>query len=157
MVEATVCFMLLGSPPRKVLLGLKKKGFGAGKYNGFGGKVGRSETPVRATIREIREECGLIVSPDGLCPMGSIDFFFPDHRAYDHHVHVFTATSWDGEPQETAEMAPAWFAIEALPYDKMWADDAHWLPLVLAGVRIDAEFTFEADNETIATFAIQQF
>ncbi len=35
----------------KILLGLKKRGFGKGKWNGFGGKVERGETIKQATIR----------------------------------------------------------------------------------------------------------
>lgn len=39
----------------KVLLGLKKKGFGQGYYNGFGGKVEPGETIVQAAEREVRK------------------------------------------------------------------------------------------------------
>ena len=38
----------------RVLLGLKKKGFGQGYYNGFGGKVEPGETIVQAAQREVR-------------------------------------------------------------------------------------------------------
>jgi len=155
MIEATVCFLVNGSPPREILLGLKKRGFGAGKYNGLGGKVDEGETPLSAVIREVREEAGLSVSADGLRPMGAIEFRFPFRRDYDHYVHVFVATSWDGALRETAEMAARWFPIDRIPYDRMWADDAHWLPLVLAGVRIEAEFSFAEDNETIEEYAIR--
>ena len=34
------------------MLGLKKRGFGVGKYNGFGGKVGLNESIIDAAIRE---------------------------------------------------------------------------------------------------------
>ena len=34
-----------------ILLGLKKKGFGEGKWNGFGGKVEHGETICQAAIR----------------------------------------------------------------------------------------------------------
>ena len=157
MVEATVCFILDGSPPEQILLGLKKRGLGEGKYNGFGGKVHTHETPLKAIIREVEEESGLIISADTLRPMGSIDFFFPYRREYEQHVHVFLADAWEGTPLETDEMVPAWFPIDEIPHTRMWADDAHWLPLVLAGRRIEAEFTFGEDNETIVGFAICEF
>ena len=35
----------------KVLLGLKKKGFGMGRWNGFGGKVEKGETIEEAAKR----------------------------------------------------------------------------------------------------------
>jgi hypothetical protein len=38
----------------------------------------------------------------------------------------------------------------------MWADDQHWLPRVLRGARVDAKFTFDADNETITHAEIQE-
>ena len=157
MIETTVCFLVNGSPPTEILLGMKKRGFGAGKYNGLGGKVDPGETPLGAVVREVREESGLVVSPDGLRPMGAIDFHFPFHREYDHHVHVFVAGAWEGELRETDEMASSWFPIDRIPLDRMWADDAHWLPLVLAGKRLEAEFTFAEDNETISTFSIREF
>lgn len=157
MVEATVCFILDGSPPASILLGLKKRGFGEGKFNGLGGKVLPEETPLRTIIREVREESGLTISADSLRPMGWIDFFFPSRREYEQHVHVFLAVTWAGDLRETDEMAPAWFPIDEIPHNQMWADDALWLPLVLAGKRIEAEFTFADDNETIVGFAIREF
>lgn len=50
----------------KVLLGMKKRGFGVGKWNGFGGKVEAGETIPDAAAREVREECGYIVKPSEL-------------------------------------------------------------------------------------------
>ena len=34
-------------------------------------------------------------------------------------------------PQETEEMAPQWFEYDSIPYDKMWADDPLWYPVLL--------------------------
>jgi 8-oxo-dGTP pyrophosphatase MutT (NUDIX family) len=39
---------------------MKKRGFGHGKYNGFGGKVELNETIMDAAIRETNEECGIV-------------------------------------------------------------------------------------------------
>ena len=50
----------------RVLLGMKKRGFGAGKWNGFGGKVEAGETVVEAAAREVQEECGLTVKTEDL-------------------------------------------------------------------------------------------
>lgn len=36
--------MFLANSEGKLLLGMKKRGFGSGKYNGFGGKVEKGET-----------------------------------------------------------------------------------------------------------------
>ena len=40
----------------KILLGYKKRGFGAGYYNGFGGKVQKDESIIDCAIRECKED-----------------------------------------------------------------------------------------------------
>ena len=155
MMEATLCFPLRDTRPRQVLLGWKKVGFGAGKYNGFGGKVKAGEGIVAAASRELYEEAGLIASPKDLQPMAHLTFIFPARPEWDQIVHAFLLTAWRGEPRESREMRPVWFAIDALPLDQMWQDDAYWLPRVLAGERLRARFTFGADNETVVKAGIE--
>lgn len=154
MKRATICF-LVGEDPRRVLLGLKKRGFGRGKYNGFGGKIADGEDVRDAAVREVREECGLEVASADLVPAGRLVFFFPFRPEFDHDVSVFRTARWRGTLCESDEMRPEWFPIEEIPYDRMWQDDGHWLPLVLAGASVQAEFTFANDNETIARFSLQ--
>jgi len=149
MRDATLCFLIKGNPPRQILLGLKKVGFGAGKYNGFGGKVEEGETMTMAAVRELEEETGVRVCERDLWQMGHLTFLFPAKPAWNQVVHVFLATVWQGAPLESIEMAPTWFTVDNIPFGNMWQDDPHWLPRVLAGERIRARFTFKADNETI--------
>ena len=48
----------------RILLGMKKKKFGKGRYNGFDGKVETNETEKEAAIRETFEEAGIkIINP----------------------------------------------------------------------------------------------
>ena len=49
----------------RVLLGMKKRGFGKGRWNGFGGKVKEGETIEEATKRETLEEAGNCCWRDG--------------------------------------------------------------------------------------------
>src|SRR6266487_2966131 len=44
MRNMTVCFLLRATSPHEVLLGYKKRGFGAGKFAGIGGRVEAGET-----------------------------------------------------------------------------------------------------------------
>ncbi len=73
-LQATLCIPL---QVNEILLGMKKRGFGVGKYNGFGGKVISGETIEETTIRELREESGLSSKVEDLQKVAELDFFFP--------------------------------------------------------------------------------
>ncbi|MBI5650968.1 MAG: 8-oxo-dGTP diphosphatase [Chloroflexi bacterium] len=153
MQDATLVFLL---KENQILLGYKKQRFGAGKWNGFGGKIEDGESIASAAARELREESSVIVAPDDLILVARIEFFFPAKPEWDQIVHAFIARHWIGEPTESDEMRPQWFDTNAIPYATMWADDQHWLPRVLRGARVNAKFTFGADNETITDAEIQE-
>jgi len=46
-------------------------------------------------------------------------------------------------------MRPEWFPLDAIPYDKMWIDDKHWLPHVLEGKYVEGKFVFGPDAKSI--------
>ena len=156
MHDATLVFLVRDHPPAALLLGMKNRGFGSGKYNGFGGKVEVGETIENAAVRELREECDIAVTLADLTRAARLEFFFPAQPDWDQVVYVFIARRWRGEPVETREMTPAWFELDALPYEQMWMDDPYWLPLVLRGEYVEAAFTFKDDNETIDTLSISR-
>lgn len=157
LTEATLCILVCEQPAKQVLLGLKKAGFGAGKYGGFGGKIEEGESVETAALRELEEETGLRVLPERLSYVARLEFLFPARPNWNHHVHVFLVTSWLGEPQETREMSPEWFSVDDLPFEAMWKDGRHWLPRILAGDRIWGRFTFRADNEAIETMQVRDW
>jgi 8-oxo-dGTP diphosphatase/2-hydroxy-dATP diphosphatase len=132
----------------QVLLGMKKRGFGAGRWNGFGGKVEIGETIIEAAARELFEEVNVVA--DNLEEFGVLDFKFIDATP-DLQVHVFRVVEFSGEPLETEEMRPEWFKIGDIPYAKMWADDIFWLPLLIKGEKFKGEFTF--DKPSTAEYA----
>jgi 8-oxo-dGTP diphosphatase/2-hydroxy-dATP diphosphatase len=125
----------------KLLLGLKKRGFGANKWNGFGGKLQDGETIEQAAVRECIEECGLV--PIKYQKVGIIDFV----DSYKMIDHVYICTEFKGEPLETEEMSPKWFDYNDIPYDLMWKDDIFWLPKLLQGKKFRAKFVFEETND----------
>ena len=149
MLEATLCFLVRGNPPQAILLGHKKIGFGRGKWGGVGGKIEAGETAARAAVREVYEETGIRVQEADLRPAARLTFLFPFKPAWSQVVHVFLSERWDGEAAESDEIRPAWVPVAQIPYGQMWDDCQHWLPSVLAGQVIQAQFTFNKDNETV--------
>lgn len=140
----TLC--LLCQPPR-ILLGMKKRGFGAGRWNGFGGKLEQGETIEEAAKREFLEEAGITVGE--IDKRGVLEFFFEGSPEM-LEVHVFKAEEYEGEPVESDEMKPQWFDIPAIPYDKMWADDEFWFPIFLDGKKFTGKFYFDADENLLS-------
>ncbi len=155
MRDATLCFLVHGEPPAEVLLGFKKVRFGAGKYNGFGGKIEPGEMIAEAAVRELEEEVGIRVAVGQLQPVGRLTFVFTGRSEWNHDVYVFLARTWNGVPVEGEEMAPRWFSVRDIPFDRMWQDDVLWLPMVLAGWRVRGYFTFAEDNETLVSWRVE--
>jgi len=151
----TLCFLLRSIPRAEVLLGYKKTRFGAGKYAGFGGGVEAGETIEAAARRELQEEAGIAVTLDQLEKVAQVTFLFPNKPNWNQEVHVYLVQSWQGDPAESEEMRPEWFALDTLPYPAMWPDAPHWLPLVLTGQCLTARFVYAVDNATIAEFSVK--
>jgi 8-oxo-dGTP diphosphatase len=152
MTETCLCLIRRHSPAGpQVLLGLKKTGFGAGKWVALGGHIEEGEKPEEAAVREVEEESGLIVPPDALQHMASIEFRFPVRPSWDQTAEVFMTSAFQGEPADSDEVAPKWFGERELPLGLMWDDARYWLPLVLAGEHIDVLVIFADDCATVAS------
>ncbi len=133
----------------RALLIRKKRGLGAGKVNAPGGRVEAGETPAAGAARELWEEVRLRAGR--LRHRGVISFQFLD--GYSTHMHVFRATGARGTPVETEEAEPMWVRLDAIPYERMWADDREWLPRFLAGDRFRGWGLF--DGDTMLDFRLQ--
>gem|GEM_PF-62532 len=145
---ATLLFVIRGG---EALLMRKKRGLGAGKINAPGGRLEPGETALEAAVREVEEE--VCVRPVGARARGELRFQFVD--GYGLECHVFSADACEGEPTETEEAAPRWYPLHELPYGEMWADDAIWLPLMLAGVGFSGRFVFDGDALLDHTIALR--
>ncbi|KAF5351163.1 hypothetical protein D9756_008327 [Leucocoprinus leucothites] len=121
----------------KILLGYKKRGFGQGKYNGFGGKVEPNESSLQAAIRELEEEAG-IKAP--LKHIGVL-LFIVNGADKTFHIDIYYAEEFEGTITESDEMKPEWFSLSTndkdglppVPWDKMWDTDHCWIPLLREG------------------------
>ena len=142
------CTVLLLKKDNQILLAMKKRGFGSDRYNGVGGKIEPGETVEEALVRECREE--IRVTPTNYWKVAEHDFLQDsDTNPWHMYVHVYLCDEWIGEPRETEEMAPEWFAIEDIPYETMWEDDVYWLPLVIGGQKVFGTFTFDKDDKLL--------
>lgn len=144
MRQSTLMFLLKDN---QILLAMKKRGFGIGKWNGVGGKQHENESIDQTAIRETQEEIG--ITPKNIKQVANLDFFFQDNSDWDQQVIVYTTTEWEGQPTESEEMKPLWFDLDKIPFDQMWADDKFWLPKMLIGKNIIAKFIFNNQSQII--------
>ena len=147
--DVTLCYFV-DKKNSKVLLAMKKRGFGKGKLNGAGGKLKPGETVEDAMIRESVEEVG--ARPKNYYKAALLRFYFGGSEPkseFNQRVHVYIADKWEGEISESDEMKPEWFKISSIPLDMMWDDDKYWLPYVLGGKFVDAHFLFGDSNKVI--------
>lgn len=125
---------------KEVLLGMKKRGFGEGRWNGFGGKLEEGESIEMAALREVREEVGVV--PTLMQKVGILEFaFISESKVLE--VHVFKVRTYEGEPLESEEMRPQWFSYEEVPFGQMWADDEFWFPYLRSGKLFKGKFLFD--------------
>lgn len=123
---------------------MKKRGFGVGRWNGFGGKIEQGETVEEATMRELSEEVG--IQGGKLEKMGVLEFSFQnDPKVLE--VHIFKLTDFIGDPIETEEMKPKWFSNSEIPFYQMWSDDEYWFPLFLQGKLFKGAFLFDKPSD----------
>lgn len=142
----TLCYII--NHKNEVLLIMKKRDFGAGKWNGPGGKVKPNENPMAAAIREVKEEVDIKVKMAE--ELGCMEFIWPDQlKNWNQRCYVYLAREFSGQPKESDECRPAWFSLNQIPYDQMWDDDKYWYPDALAGKKFKKRFYFDKDNKVI--------
>jgi 8-oxo-dGTP diphosphatase len=142
-IETTLVFCIQGA---RILLAMKKRGLGAGKWNGAGGKLEPGETPEAAMIRECQEEIGITPLQYKLVALHDFILEADTDAAWHQPNYTYLCTEWQGEPIETEEMRPQWFRQSEIPYETMWPDDVDWLPLVLEGKLLKSTFAFASDQ-----------
>ena len=146
----------------RVILGMKKRGFGEGWWNGFGGKLEMGETYEEAARRETLEEVG--IHTNNLLHVANLHFYFNDMLGVVSKAYI--CTSFTGTPVETEEMRPEFFETSQLPYDTMWPADKLWIPKALSSnsqrplgfvIRFDEDKSFRSIEEVEAHSLEEQF
>jgi 8-oxo-dGTP pyrophosphatase MutT (NUDIX family) len=126
MTSKTVTTLSMIHDDDRVLLAMKKRGHGVGKWNGYGGKISAGESIEQAMVRELQEESGLLAKK---FEKRAIITFDDQGNGNILEMHVFRIFDFEGEPVETEEMAPKWFSLSEIPYSEMWESDRTWLPM----------------------------
>lgn len=161
-VELSTLIILTNMQRRGILLGRKLRGFGTGKFNGFGGRLESKDidlTPAHGAQRELREEANIFIpSVDSFKPVGNLTFTFQDN-ASKMKVHLFHVdvmfqedASFDSHDTNTRngiasgvvidpntikgcdEMIPQWFPWSEIPLQQMFMDDSVWLTYFLSSL-----------------------
>jgi 8-oxo-dGTP pyrophosphatase MutT (NUDIX family) len=145
--------LLLYVKDGQILLAMKKRGFGAGKWNGVGGKIEAGESIEDALVRESVEEVGM--KPLSWDKVAELDFIQDATTDPWHmYVHAYISNDWEGNPTESEEMKPQWYTFNDIPYGEMWDDDQYWLQGVLDGEYLKGQFTFD-ENDALISHQIQ--
>ena len=154
-MKQIVCALAFLRRDDEILLAMKKRGLGKGKWNGAGGKLTANETVEQAMVRECQEE--ICVTPTAYTKVAYHVFTLnaDTNEPFQMLVHTYIVTKWRGEPTESEEMAPKWFKIANIPYEDMWEDDQYWLPQVLSGGLVETNITF-GSNDHVLTQDIQE-
>ena len=156
---------------RRILLGMKHRGFGKGLYNSFGGKIDPTDAcPAAAAVRELHEEANILVPLTKMQSgqVGKIHFTFDQEDDFEMIVHLFRVDLKDacvGKDQDERktielgirgceEITPIWIDDwRDIPLNQMFADDSIWLPMLLekledeAHLQFDGFFHFVADPQ----------
>jgi len=148
-----LCFII----DDKKLLMIKKSPelFGGGKWNGLGGKIGVDESPEEACVREVYEESGLLAS--NLKYHGALKFWFGNPVEPFIICYVYSTNSFEGQLKESHEGILQWIDYDKIPYEEMWEDDQHWLPMLLQGKSFNGEFYFNSEGTKLLRHRLQAF
>lgn len=163
---------------RRILLGLKHRGFGAGMYNSFGGKLDPNETMEECAARELEEETGIALPSPALLDKVALHHFTFDDSDTKMLVHVYrlnvtcstTGSTTMSKPffqldpsviRGCEEITPQWFDDwNQIPLQRMFADDSVWLTTMLASpvedqLFIEGFFHFEPGGQDVNTIRHQ--
>jgi len=143
LLEATLGFLVKDN---RVWLAVKTRNIGKDCWNGYGGGVEKEDKNlVESLKREVLQEGKVEISEKTVEKVAIINFHNTksDGEIFVCKVHIFFIKDWEGIPQESEEMVtPTNFEINDLPLENMMPADKEWLPLVLEGKKLIAEYYY---------------
>ena len=139
--------MIMNKEKGEILLGMKKRGFAAGRWDGYGGKQEVGETIEECAVRETLEECGVVMT--SYEKVGRIVLKFTD-KPLTLNMHVFRCDAFEGDVVETEEMRPQWFSFDKVPYQQMWPTDPLWYEHLIKGNNFEAYFVYDGHSNVVS-------
>lgn len=151
-IQSVLCEIIKNG---KILLQKKSDGlFGENRWNGVGGKLNPNEAPEDGVVREVFEETRLKISSP--IKKGELHFYYGDRFKLDWIAHVFSVDSFSGIITRNSEGVLHWFKIEEIPYEEMWPDDKHWLPMLLSGKKFEGRFYYDEAKTKLTDFTLKE-
>ena len=113
------------------------RGINEGYLNFPGGKKEPNETMAECVVRESIEETGLK-------PLNPVEVGYVEFPSKEFYVTIFYSTEFEGKLAEnSAEVDVFWQDKKNIPYDKMRAADADFVPLVMAGKPVRRQYFYD--------------
>ena len=137
---ATLCYVIDEDKTLMLHRIKKKNDVHEGKWNGLGGKFEQGETPEECAIREVKEECGLLMKNPKL--HGFITFPLFDGKK-DWYVFVFSAREFEGELIDSQEGKLEWIPNNKLLDLNLWEGDKIFIPWLKKDKFFSAKFVYE--------------
>ena len=142
----------------KIILAEKKRKIGAGKLNGYGGKIEDGEDKIGSLVREVEEECGVLLQEEKCEELGFVDFSRENKKELDARVYVYRIDDFSGEPKEMpgAGMgAPEEFPLDKIPYERMILGTEQFLNFVLEGKKFKGEIRYSEHGESLVKCVVE--
>lgn len=141
-ILATLCYIKRDGYTLMMHRNKKANDIHKGKWNGLGGKFEAGETPEECVKREVQEESGLIIQNPRLHGL----IMFPNFKANDWYVFVFTATDFKGELIDSPEGKLEWIPDEKILGLNLWGSDHIFMRWMQEGKFFAAKFEYEGED-----------
>ena len=122
----TLCYLERGDQYLMLHRTARKDDENYDKWIGIGGKFETGESPEECLLRECREETGLTLTDYRF--RGIVTFV--SDRWETEYMHLFTATSWEGEETACDEGELRWIEKARLRELTLWEGDRIFLRLL---------------------------
>jgi 8-oxo-dGTP diphosphatase len=150
MILATLCYIRKDGKTLMLHRIKKLNDIHQDKWNGLGGKLEAGESPEECSIREIKEESGLIVKKQRLA--GLLTFPLFDGKN-DWYVYLYDVTEFTGKLIESSEGNLEWIDDTKLFEIPLWEGDHHFLKWMLEGLFFSAKFTYQ--NKKLTNYSVE--